>query len=81
MLSDAVLKAPNPLFKMIFRHMGQTFAGTKISVWSFSRFRATERSEEGPTISDQYFLCNKLSLTSEKISVTGVNKINISRGM
>jgi len=28
-LSDAALKDPNPLFKIIFRHMGQTFAGIK----------------------------------------------------
>jgi len=40
-LSDAVLKAPDPLFKIVFRHTGQIFAGRKISIWSFSRSRET----------------------------------------
>lgn len=76
MLSDAVLKAPNPLFKIIFRHMGQTFAGRKTIFGALADLEKWGRSEKGPAISDQYLCCSMLSLTSEDISVTGVNKIN-----
>lgn len=57
--------------------MGQIFAGRKISICSFSRFRGGEERERAP-IPAHCCCYNLVSLTTENISVAGVNKINIS---
>lgn len=61
--------------------MGQTFAGIKTAFGAFADLEKRGRSEKGAAISGQHICCNMLSLTSEDIIVSEVNKINSPNDM